>query len=88
MDDPLAHLPTCITHHYEMGDIDKEGVYQSLLSKAQNAVSSEGQGNTDATINLLNAIINELQAQEGRHVTESAAGMLINHAQMSINQIS
>lgn len=89
MDDLLHHLPVCVTHHYTMmGDMDNQGVYTSLLSKAQNAVSLNDQGNTDAAVNVLNSFINELQAQKGKHVPESAADMLINHAQMAINQIS
>jgi hypothetical protein len=88
MDDPLGHLPMCVTHHYNRGDIDNNGIYQSLLSKAQNAVTLADQGNIEAATKILNSFINELQAQSGKHITESNANMLINHAGMAINQIS
>jgi hypothetical protein len=88
MRDPLNHLPTCLTHHYDNGDIDNEGVYRSLLANAENAVSLNDKGKVDAAINVLNSLINELQAQNGKHVTESASNMLINHVQKAINQIN
>ncbi len=88
MDDPLGNLPTCITHHYEMGDIDNQGIYKSILTKANNAVALSEQGNTGAAINILNALINELEAQKGHHISSTAADMLIMHAETAIDQIN
>lgn len=89
MGDPVESLPDCITHHWEiMGDIDNEGVYRSLLTKAQNAIALNDAGNTRAAINTLNSLINELEAQSGKHITEGAAGMLIQHAEMAIEDIN
>ncbi len=85
--DHLAHLPMCVTHHYNKGQIDNDGIYMSLLSKAENAVALHKQGNTVAAINILNSFINELQAQKGKHIDVSIADMLIHHAQMTIKQI-
>ncbi|MCL4435322.1 MAG: hypothetical protein M1387_01235 [Thaumarchaeota archaeon] len=87
-DNPLGSLPTCITHHYEMGDINNQGIYKSLQTKADNAVTLFQQGNNGAAINKLNALINELEAQKGHHITPTAADMLIMHAEMAITQIS
>ncbi len=87
-DDMLSHLPTCTTHHYHSGDINNKGVYQSLLAKANNAVALNDQGNSEAAVNLLNALINELEAQRGNHVDANAADMLIMHAEMAIDEIS
>ncbi|HEY4673846.1 MAG TPA: hypothetical protein VIH03_06740 [Nitrososphaerales archaeon] len=88
MDDPIHSLPDCITHHWEMGDIDKEGVYRSLLKKAQNAVALYDAGNTRAATNTLNSLIDALEAKSGKHITEEAAEMLIHHAEMAIEQIN
>jgi hypothetical protein len=88
MTDPLGHLPTCVTHHYDRGDFDNKGIYRSLFAKAENAVKQYNKGNAKAATNLLNSFINELQAQNGKHVTEMAAKMLIHHAQMAIDQIN
>jgi hypothetical protein len=71
-----------------MGDIDNEGLYRSLLEKAQNAVALYDSGNSHASINILNSLIFELEAQSGGHISEAAAEMLIHHAEMAIEQIN
>lgn len=86
-DNPLDNLPTCITHHYEMGDINNQGIYKSLLAKADNAITLFERGNNGAAVNILDALINELEAQKGHHMTSTAADMLIMHAEMAITQI-
>ncbi|HLE09375.1 MAG TPA: hypothetical protein VI914_07080, partial [Thermodesulfobacteriota bacterium] len=57
----------------------------SLLKKAEAAEESIERGNTRAAENELNALINEVEAQRGKHITDDAAKMLIEDAQYIID---
>jgi len=58
------------------------GLYTSLKKKAENAIKQHGQGNNHAAINILNAFINEVNAQKGKKIDEwEAENVLIYDAQ-------
>jgi hypothetical protein len=63
---------------------DNSGILNSLLQKLDNAQKSLNKGQTNAAINKLNAFINEVQAQSGKHITTEAAALLVADAQWVI----
>ena len=54
----------------------ESGFARSLVSKAQGACQSSRQGNAGATRGKLRALLNEVEAQRGKHLSESAADTL------------
>ena len=66
----LASLTADLVEFYEAGDIDRKGIFNSLLKKLE-----------AATPNQLKAFINEVKAQSGKHITSDAAASLIMDAE-------
>jgi 2',3'-cyclic-nucleotide 2'-phosphodiesterase (5'-nucleotidase family) len=66
------------------GKIDDNGVLESLLQKLQGVLDALKKDQTTAAINKLEAFINEVQAQSGKHITEDTANLLIADAQWVI----
>jgi hypothetical protein len=66
------------------GDITKAGIAESLLAKLNAAAAAQASGNCPAAINIWNAFINEIQAQVGKSITQSAANIMIADAQYVI----
>lgn len=83
----LDTLKMCIVHHWEMGQIHSKGVYNSLLSKADVAVSANDRGQIKTAINILNAFINEVSAQSGKKIDSEAADHMIMHANSAISNL-
>ncbi len=63
------------------------GIENSLVQKVSNACTKFNEGNIKAAINMLNAFINEVEAQRGKKISEENATMLIQFAQNAILQI-
>ncbi len=80
--DSMENLPTIIR-----GLNLPKGIENSLTAKVENAIKSLEKGNTNASINLLQAFINEVEAQRGKKISEKMATMLIQYAQNVIQQI-
>ncbi len=59
----------------------------SLIMKLQNAEADQGQGNTKAAKNTLNAFINEVNAQKGKGIDTDAATILEQDAQYLIDHL-
>jgi len=64
------------------------GTVKSLLAKAQAAQDSFNAGDNKTAQNQLNALINELEAQSGKHLSASEAALLINVATDIINALN
>jgi hypothetical protein len=58
------------------GFIDSDGVAQSLSAKAEAAMKQAHSGNQTAALHQLQALLIELRAQSGQHVTTAAADLL------------
>lgn len=69
---------------YELKDISNKGIYNSLSKKVDNAEKQEEKGKYNTAINHINAFINEVEAQRGKHVREDAADILIEDAEALI----
>ena len=82
--DPIESLHHCVMHAYDMGHITNAGVANSLMAKLDAAQAAFDRGQTDVAINLLNAFINEVDAQSGKSIAADHAAHLAMHAQMVI----
>ena len=86
MEEPLASLDDCITHHYEAGELATEGIHASLLAKALVAQRAAAAGHDVVAVRVLEAFIREVDALSGELVTGSAVH-LAHHAEMAIAEI-
>ncbi len=84
----LDSLHQCVVHAIEMGHVDSPAVGQSLLSKVEAAQVALAQGQTDATILILQAFISQVSAQSGIHIDAQHAQHMIMHAQAVIGALS
>lgn len=71
----------------ELGWIDNPGVCNSLRRKLENAERSLRRGPTNAAEGQLNALLNELEAQRGEHVNDSAYWLLRSNAEFVLSAL-
>ena len=77
----IEALHHCVMHATEMGHITNRGVANSLLKKLDVAQAAQDRGQTGVAVNKLNAFVNEVNAQSGRHIDAEHAGHLVMHAE-------
>ncbi|MDI6735078.1 MAG: S8 family serine peptidase [bacterium] len=68
-----------IDNYLSNGSIDNDGVGNSLKVKLNKAKAKIEAGQTNTAINILNAFINEVSAQKGKHITSETADSLISN---------
>ncbi|HEX9133911.1 MAG TPA: hypothetical protein VF844_16590 [Ktedonobacteraceae bacterium] len=83
----IASLEACVEHAAQQGFIDNQGITNSLLAKLDAAQAALDRGQTSVAINTLQAFINEVQAQAGKHIVQPHAGHLIERAQLVIQAL-
>ena len=83
----IASLATCVEHAASQGIITSQGVANSLLAKLDAAQSALDRGQTSAAISNLQAFINEVQAQAGKHIDAMHAQHMVMHAQLVIQAL-
>jgi hypothetical protein len=83
----ITSLQTCVEQAAHQGFIDNQGVTNSLLAQLDTAQAALDRGQTLVAINTLQAFINEVQAQAGKHIVQPHAGHLIEHAQLVIQAL-
>ena len=76
-----------IYQYFNSSQIDNNGIKQSLLSKLNNAKRKIEANQRQAAINILNAFINEVGAQKGKHIKINTAEVLIKNAKGMINHL-
>ena len=69
------------------GEIDNQGIVTSLLAKLDAAQKLIDEGKIDQAKNLLNAFLNEVQAQSGKHIAREAAELLIQAAEYILSNL-
>jgi len=69
------------------GEIDNRGVVTSLLAKLNAAQTLIAVGKIDQAKTILNAFINEVQAQSGKHITADAAELLLQAAEYILSNL-
>ncbi|MCK4849989.1 MAG: hypothetical protein KAT11_01495 [Phycisphaerae bacterium] len=68
-------------------DVLSDEIKNSLASKVNNALKSVDKEKDTAAINVLEALINQIEAQRGNKISDEAADMLIAYANALIAQI-
>lgn len=79
--DTVESLHHCVMHALEMEHINNPGVANSLMAKLDAAQAALDRGQTGVAINLLQAFINQVNAQAGIHIDAEHAGHLVAHAE-------
>lgn len=69
-------MTTDLDDAYQKGWIDNKGIYNSLSKKLEHAQKQLDKGKTKQALNQLNAFLNQLEAQKGKHVNEEAYNLL------------
>jgi hypothetical protein len=77
----LASLRGTITELRRLGEIDSDGIAQSFLAKVDAAIAAAGRGQANVARNQLSALLGEVSAQSGKHVTARAAQLLTGDIQ-------
>lgn len=72
---------------YDAGLIDNKGILTALDAKLNAAMAALGRGQVKTAQNELNAFINEVRAQAGKHVDPAAAQDMIEDAGMYLKSI-
>ena len=83
-DATIAALRECVEHAAHHGHVDNPGIAASLLAKLDAAQALAAAGQPTAAGRVLTALIQELAAQDGKHVAAPHAGHLIAHAETVI----
>jgi len=68
-------------------DVLSDEIKNSLVSKVDNALKSADKEKDEAAINILQAFINQIEAQRGKKISEEVADMLIEYANNVIAKI-
>jgi len=76
-----AGITNVIGSFLTTGAIDKFGIANALTSKLSMAQSFISAGDNQTAVNILDALINQLNAQSGKHISASAASVLITDTQ-------
>jgi len=83
----ISQLKTEIEELGSEGEIDNKGIVTSLLAKLNVAQKLIDDGKIGQAKNILNAFINEVQAQSGKHITPEAADILIESAEYILSHL-
>ena len=83
----LQSVIDTVDGYYTDGSISSAGVYNSLIKKLNAAQSAWDRGQANVVVNQLNALINEVSAQSGKHIKSDAAGMLMADFQLIIDKL-
>jgi len=77
----IAGITNVIGSFLTSGAIDNPGIANALTNKLSTAQSFISAGDNQTAVNDLGALINQLNAQSGKHITASAASALITDTQ-------
>jgi hypothetical protein len=80
----IEELIATLDDYCEQGQIDNQGVCNSLRVKLTKAQDYINQGKVDKAISELETFINKVEAQRGKHITVEAADHLIDIAEQLI----
>lgn len=80
----VQSLVVSVNRFFQEGKIDNAGIRNSLLSQLDTAQAYLNQGMTKQAVNALNAFMNHIQAQSGKHINKDAANLLLTDAKWVI----
>lgn len=84
----IESLHHCVMHALDMGHITNSSVANSLMAKLDAAQAAVDRGQPGVAINILQAFINEVNAQAGIHIDADHAGHLVAHAENVITALA
>ncbi|MBI3557890.1 MAG: hypothetical protein HY074_16635 [Deltaproteobacteria bacterium] len=82
----IANLIALVNQSRAQGWIDNDGIVTSLLAKL-NTAQSKLPSDTKTAKNTLSAFMNEVSAQNGKHLTSEAYALLYFNAQYAVNHL-
>jgi hypothetical protein len=77
----LEDLPETIRELLRRGEFSNAGVANSMIQKAENALASKERGQLTPARNQLGALLNEISAQSGNHLSTRGATLLVGDIQ-------
>jgi hypothetical protein len=83
----IPSLADCVQHAAQMGNIDNQGVVNSLLAETSAARAALNRRDKATAINILNAFIHDVQAEAGQHIDATYAEHMVMHAQNVIKAL-
>ena len=83
----IESLHHCVQHALEQGHIDNPGIAKGLLAKVDAAQAAFDRGQAAVAMHTLQAFIQEVNAQAGKHIITEHAGHLVEHAQMVVKAL-
>lgn len=83
----FARAKTDVELAFKINWIKNAGLKNSLYQKLDNADAAHSRGDSKAAGNMLNAFLNEVQAQTGKGIDPDAATMLTQDAQYLIDHL-
>lgn len=83
----IESLITTLEGYCQGGQIDNQGICNSLQGKLNKAQKYINQGKPDKAVKELQAFVNEVEAQRGKHIIIEAADWLIDIAGQLITQL-
>ncbi|MFC1569055.1 hypothetical protein ACFL4L_02365 [bacterium] len=86
-DEVLSNLIEYINTQSDEGNIDNSGVANSLIAKLETAQKQFKDEKPKQAVNALNAFLNELEAQQSRHISEEVYSYLKEKVEELIVQI-
>ncbi|MDZ7262780.1 MAG: hypothetical protein ONB05_11840, partial [candidate division KSB1 bacterium] len=89
--DPIAFVDELISFKHQAYDslwIDNHGIVNSLDAKLDNVKKHLNKGQTNQAINVLNAFLNEVEAQKDKHIKRKAYVFLRYNAEYLIEKLS
>jgi hypothetical protein len=73
----LDSLGQNLNRAFAEGLIDNRGIFNSLSNKLEAALAAHDRGQSNTELNILAALVNEFQAQRGKHVDAATADRFI-----------
>jgi len=83
----LSYIINLKKEAFNLGWITNKGIEQSLNTKLENAKRKLDAGDTKTAKNILNAFLNEVEAQKDKHLTSEAYGLLKYNVQYFIERL-
>ena len=83
----IQDVITEIEISHQLNLIDNNGIKNSLIKKLNNAQRQLESNRKNTTTNILNAFVNEVEAQKGKHIDLDTAELLIEDARYIIEHL-
>ena len=77
-----------INNDLAVGLIDNQGIASALSSEINAAANAAARGDNTTSRNILNAFINQVDAQAGKHIKGNARQVLLEDAKSLLSQLN